>query len=197
MSDLSVPPSVIDALEAASANGADLRLSVQWTSLSAAEKKAALAALSARRAAATTADDGGERATVNKKRGRGAVAAVAPVAGAGYFVPDVCRMMHAFADSSAPDVEAAALLESYAIAFARTTLATLRVVVGRERAAVRVKDFATHLPSTTRVFFRWKMLKGLSATAARDGDAEESGEESDGIGAGFAEDDDEADIADA
>jgi hypothetical protein len=201
MSAASLPPSVIDALEAASAGGADLRQSPQWASLSAREKKAALSALSARRAAASAADDGGERtaAAAGKKRGRGAAAAAAPgaAAGAGFFVPETCRIMHAFADSSEPDAGAAALVEAYAIAFARTTLATLRVVVGKDRTTVRVKDFVAYLPSTTRVFFRWKVLKGLSATAAGDGDAGGSGGESDGIDGGPAGDDDDGDFAEA
>jgi hypothetical protein len=73
------------------------------------------------------------------------------------------QVMHAAADGPAPSVDASVLLERDVVAYVRRVLVAMRSALGRQ--AVRASDFAGAMPDTTQVFFRWKLLRSMSASS--------------------------------
>lgn len=73
------------------------------------------------------------------------------------------QVMHAAADGPGPSLDAAILLERDVVAYVRRVLVAMRSALGRQ--AVRASDFAGAMPDTTQVFFRWKLLRSMSASS--------------------------------
>jgi hypothetical protein len=73
------------------------------------------------------------------------------------------QVMHAAADGPAPSLDASVLLERDVVAYVRRVLVAMRSALGRQ--AVRASDFAGAMPDTTQVFFRWKLLRSMSASS--------------------------------
>lgn len=78
------------------------------------------------------------------------------------------QILHAAADGPAPAPEAVAIVDAHVAAYARRVLVALRSAQGRD--VVRASDFAVAMPETTRIFFRWKLMRAMGA-AADGGDA--------------------------
>jgi hypothetical protein len=90
----------------------------------------------------------------------------------------VARMLHAFGDAPTPLPAAVDLLLAHGLACARAILQAMRSLTGR--AQLRVQDFATLLPASTHVYFRWRRMKamgtaGTAAVAGGGGEEEEEG----------------------
>lgn len=74
----------------------------------------------------------------------------------------VSSIMHGMGDAACPSAKCVAVVARDCLAYTRSVLACLRLVMGRD--AVRVGDFAVQMPETTRVYFRWKTLKGMTGS---------------------------------
>jgi hypothetical protein len=77
------------------------------------------------------------------------------------FGPAVRAMLHAGGDAAAPQTAAVTLVERHTLVFVRGMVRTLRRLLGRPD--IRVADFVRLMPDATRVYFRWKTLKGMAA----------------------------------
>ena len=93
------------------------------------------------------------------------------------FFEQTSLIMHAMGDGPSPLEDAVKKVEADAISYTIKLLQDLRLLSGKSvprgsststtsssSSNITIKDFASHIPETTRVYFRWKAMKGLAKT---------------------------------
>jgi hypothetical protein len=85
------------------------------------------------------------------------------------FYGQTSLIMHAMGDGPNPLEEAVKKVEADALNYTKRLLRDLRLLSGKTTkgslsSKITIKDFASYIPETTRVYFRWKAMKGLAKT---------------------------------